>query len=60
MQERDLHTWLKNWILTAPEDEIRCKFIEILPYLTEEDIAYKFYQEVIKDYPVEEIDPLIE
>ena len=60
MQELDLQTWLRNWIYTAPEEDVRGKFLEILPYLADEDIAYIFYQAVIKDFPVEDIDALIE
>lgn len=60
MQELDLQTWLRNWICTAPEEDVRGKFLEVLPYLAEEDIAYIFYQAVIQDHPVEAVDALIE
>ncbi|MBP5972484.1 hypothetical protein HW132_07000 [Brasilonema sp. CT11] len=60
MEERNLHSWLENWIANAPIDEVRAKFKEILPYLDEVDIAYIFYSSIIEDYPAEEIDSLLQ
>lgn len=56
----DLSNWLKNWIATASEEELRSKFKDVMPYLAEEDIAYIFYSLITKEYPEEEVDKLFQ
>lgn len=60
--EFDLHNWLKSWISSASEQDVRSKFVEVLPYLAEQDVAYLFYHFILKDFPhkQDEKDSLLE
>ncbi|GEM_PF-5155603 len=61
--ELDLHEWLSKWASTASESEVRSKFREIVTtFLTEDDIAYIFYNSILLEYPEEEsrLDSILE